>query len=345
MSESPLEDDQEIAENIQNNIFYEETTHDRVISILRTYKDQGFGYLDACTELCHVFLRMLERYSKQNVDMQVRSQRRARRKRKAEQSNDTNMDDDDDEGSETEDVVQAQRASSERKFDFTRFSTKFMTQKCIDTFVQFTRYFNDLDVEQLKRAHRFFYRVAFKLEMTVLLFRMDIIALFNRMMKGPEGLDPANPAYREWDELVRQLIKRLVRKLDQRPELAIELLFSKINATVHYLEYGYEKQTVSSNPQGPAELEVKPGMRGNEQIGVAVAVLVDQNKSNALAWVKGVLTSASSERRSWENEAAAVAARLAESSTDQNEENGPNQPAGDLSTSRAPSISSHPFFL
>src|SRR5882672_2887429 len=59
MSESALEDDQEIAENIQNRIFYEESTHDRIITILRSYKDQGFGYLDACTELSHVFLRML----------------------------------------------------------------------------------------------------------------------------------------------------------------------------------------------------------------------------------------------------------------------------------------------
>ncbi|KAI9715174.1 MAG: hypothetical protein M1812_006153 [Candelaria pacifica] len=343
MSDSPLEDDQEIAENIQNRIFYEEATHDRVISILRTYKDQGFGYLDACTELCHVFLRMLERYSKQNVDMQVRSKRRARRKKKAEENPDANNDDDDDEGSETEDVVQAQRASSERKFDFTRFSSKFMTQKCIDTYIQFTRYYNDLDTEQLKRAHRFFYRVAFKLEMTVLLFRVDIIALFNKMMKGPDGLEAAHPAYREWDELVRQLIKRLVRKLDQRPELAVEMLFSKINATVHYLEYGYEKQTVSSNPRAPAELEVKPGMGTDEQIGVAVSVLVDQNKSDALAWVKGVLASASSERQSWEDEAAAVAVRLAESSLDHDTESASlDQSTTEPSASRAPSIMIRP---
>ncbi|KAI9700825.1 MAG: Topoisomerase 1-associated factor 1 [Candelina mexicana] len=340
MSESPLEDDQEIAENILNRIFYEETTHDRVISILRSYKDQGFGYLDACTELSHVFLRMLERYSKQNVDLQVRSKRRARRKKKAEENTETNsFDDDDDEGSETEDVVQAQRASSERRFDFTRFSSKFMTQKCIDTFVQFTRYYNDLDTEQLKRAHRFFYRVAFKLEMTVLLFRVDIIALFNKMMKGCEAIEPANPAYKEWDELVQQLIKRLVRKLEQRPELAIELLFSKINATVHYLEYGYEKQTVSSIPRAPAELEVKPGMERNEQIGVAVSVLIDQNKSDALAWIKGVLASALSERQGWEGEAAAVSARLAESSVDQSVENATlDQHEGGPSNSRAPSI-------
>ena len=46
MCQSPLEEDQDIAENIQNRIFYEESTHDRVRAVLAGYKDQGLGYLD-----------------------------------------------------------------------------------------------------------------------------------------------------------------------------------------------------------------------------------------------------------------------------------------------------------
>lgn len=301
MAESPLEEDQEIAENIQNRIFYEETTHDRIIAIVRGYKDQGFGYLDSCTELSHVFLRMLERYSKENVDLQVRSRRRAR---KAAATKMRSSNDNDDEASEMEDVVEAERVSKERKFDFSRFSSKFMTQACIDTFVSFTKYYNDLNTEQLKRAHRFFYRVAFKQELSVMLFRLDIIALFNKMIKGPEGLDPAGNMYREWDELVRQLLKKMFKKLQQRPELAVELLFSKINSLVFYLEYGYEKETASSRPRPPAVLEVRGAMTRDEQIGVAVAVLYDE-KIDTVDWIAKILSSAASERQSWEAETAA----------------------------------------
>lgn len=304
MAESSLEEDQEIAENIQNRIFYEETTHDRIIAIVRGYKDQGFGYLDSCTELSQVFLRMLERYSKENVDLQVRSRRRARVKRKAAAKKPGSSNGTDDEASEMEDVVEAERVSKERKFDFGRFSSKFMTQACIDTFVSFTKYFNDLSTEQLKRAHRFFYRVAFKQELSVMLFRLDIISLFNRMIKGPEGLDPAGKMYGEWDELVRQLVKKMIKKLQQRPELAVELLFSKISSSVFYLEYGYEKQTTASRPRPPAVLEVRGAMTRDEQIGVAVAVLYDE-KIDAVDWVAKVLSSASSERQSWEAETAA----------------------------------------
>ena len=330
MSESPLEEDQEIAENIQNRIFYEETTHDRIIAILRGYKDQGFGYLDSCTELSHVFLRMLERYSRENVDLQVRSRRRARKSKKvaAKERGETN--DDEDQVSEMEDVAEAEKVSRERKFDFTRFSAKFMTQACVDTFVAFARYYNDLDTEQLKRAHRFFYRVAFKQELSVMLFRLDIIALFNKMIKGPEGLDTAGPTYKEWDELVRQLIKKLIKKLDQRPELAVELLFSKINSTTFYLEYGYEKQTVSSKPRPPAALEVRGSMTLEEQIGVVVAVMYD-DKLELVDWVNRVLTLAADERQSWEIE---DLARKAEAHTDLGSEDPPQAET----VSKAPSI-------
>ena len=305
MSESPLEEDQEIAENIQHRIFYEESTHDRIITILRGYKDQGFGYLNSGTELSHVFLRILERYSKENVDLQVRSRRRARKSKKAAaQQRDETNEDDEDQGSEMEDVAEAERASRERKFDFNRFSSKFMTQACIDTFVAFIKYYNDLDTEQLKRAHRFFYRVAFKQDLSVVLFRLDIIALFNNMIKGPEGLDTTGPIFKEWEELIRQLIKKLTRKLEQRPELFVELLFSKIKSTTFYLEYGYEKQTTSLKPRPPVTLEVRGSLPIEQQLGVIVAVL-HADKEEQLDWVINTLASAANERRSWEAEASA----------------------------------------
>ena len=298
MAESTLEEDQEIAENILNRIFYEETTHDQVVLILRGYKSQGFRYLDACTELSHVFLRMLENYSKENLDLQVRSKRRARRKKApAKQQNDNAAD----LGSEAEEIAEAQRMSRERKFDFSRFSSNFIHQSCVNTFVAFINYYKDLNQEQLKRAHRYFYRVAFKAEMSVMLFRIDIIALFHKITKGPDGLERTNPLFKEWEELSQQLFRRLIKKMKKRPELAVELLFSKINATTYYLEYGHEKQTVSSKPRPPAELEVKGSMTREEQIGVVIAAM-HKEKLDAIDFVKTALSAGRDERQSWEAE-------------------------------------------
>lgn len=307
MSESPLEEDQDIAENILNRIFYEEETHDRVANIARTYKDQGFGYLDSCTELTHNYIRILEQYSKQNVDLQVRSRRRVRRKKKAARDAGEEDDDNDIDESDAEDEARAERTTRERKFDFKRFASRFLSQGCVDTFVSFTAFFNDLKPPQLKRSHRFFHRVAFKQEMSVMLFRVDIIALLYKMIKGPEGLDPQASYFKEWDELVRQLIKKCIRKIQERPELIVELLFSKNNGTAHYLEYGYEKQTISAKPRAAAELEVKPGMEWEEQVGVVVGAMLDRNEGEHLQWLKSQLSPAESERRSWEGASLAIA--------------------------------------
>lgn len=335
MSESALEEDQEIAENIQNRIFYEESTHDRIVMILRSYKDQGFGYLDAVTELSHVFLRMLERYAKQNVDMQIRSKRRARKIKKKKAEKQGGEGEEEGNASETEDLQQAQKTVSERKFDFTRFAAKFVNQASVNTFVAFARYFSDLDTEQLKRAHRFFHRVAFKMELGVLLCRVDILQLFNKMMKGPGGLDPESPAYREWDDFIKHFFRQVVKRVQERPELVVEMLFSKIPATIFFLEHGFDKEVNTRAPRAPAELEVKPGMELPDQVGVAVGVLVNQSKSDHLRWVRDVLTSAAEERKAWEEAAEAQKALV----TDAEERpEGETVAEPDAETSKPPSI-------
>ena len=312
MSDSPLDEDQEIADNIQNRIFYEETTQDRVVTILRTYKDQNFSYLDACTDLVHVFLRMLERYAKENIDLQIRSRGRARKKKAAEKSASKSQDDDqqqDSEAEEDQEEANIQKLSRERKFEFTRFAAKFVTQPCVNTFVTFTTYYKDLSAEQLKRAHRYFYRVAFKQEMSVMLFRLDILSLFHRMIKGPEGLNTACEGFEEWQELAKQVFRRFIKKMQERPGLAVEVLFSKISSTAFYLENGYEKEAVVSTSRAPAELEVKGDTQVADQLAVVVAVL-SINDMDHVVFAEDAILASASERKAWEasNSARAIEA-------------------------------------
>jgi len=311
MSDSRNEENADIADNILSRLFYEETTHDAIANIVRSYKDQGFEYLDACTELTHTFLRILESYSKQNVDLQVRSRKRTRRKKKAAKAAEGDEDQADAEDDSADDERQAEKTSQERKFDFKRFATRFIPQGVVDTFVSFTKFYRDLDDSQLKRAHRYFHRVAFKQEMSVMLFRLDIIHLFYNMIKGPEPLEKNSSVYKDWDELARQVIRKCTKKLEERPVLFTELLFSKINSTAHFLEYGHEKQTISSNPRPAAQLEFKREVERDQQIAIVVGVLLDRNQTDHLEWMKKQLSEAESERRAWENaEKALEAERL-----------------------------------
>ncbi|KAK3326534.1 timeless protein-domain-containing protein [Apodospora peruviana] len=315
MTDSNNEDDQEIADNILSRLFYEEMTHDLIANIIRTHKDQGFEYLDACTELTHTFLRILEAYSKQNVDLQVRSRKRIRRKKKAAKAAVTGelaedgVEDDADESADDE--QDAEKTSQERKFDFKKFTQRFVPQGVVDTFVKFTKFYRDLDDSQLKRSHRYFHRVAFKQDMSVMLFRLDIIHLFYNMIKGPEPLDKNSAMFKEWEELAKQVIKKCVRKLEERPALFTELLFSKINSTAHYLEYGHDKQTITSNPRPAAELEFKGAVEQDQQVAIVVGVLLDKSQSDHLQWLKQQLSAAADERRAWEGAELAKAAEKA----------------------------------
>lgn len=88
--------------------------------------------------------------------------------------------------------------------------------------------------------------------------------------------------------------------MEERPALAVELLFSKIPSTMFYLEHGYEKEVEKKIPRAAAELEMKPGMELEQQLGVVVSILINQGKSDALAWAKDVLSSTAQERKAWE---------------------------------------------
>ncbi|PHH64942.1 hypothetical protein CDD81_3579 [Ophiocordyceps australis] len=298
MAESPNEQDEEIAENVLSRIFYEEATHDVIVNALKTYKDQGFDYLDAVTELLHHFVRILEAYSKQNVDMQIRSRRRARRsKAKAARDGQELADRDASEHDEAE----AQRLAKDRKFDFHRFASRISAQPVVDGFVAFAKYYGDLNEAQLKRLHRYFYRLAFKQDMSVMLLRVDIIHLLYNMVKGPQSLDKSMPSFKEWEELVKHILRKCFQKIDQRPQILVEMLFSKLPKTAFFLEFGYEKQTVASNRalKPAAELEFKFTEERHRQIAIVVGAMLDRNESEHIDWLKHILTNAETERRSW----------------------------------------------
>lgn len=303
MAESKDDEDQEIAENIQSRIFYEEATHDRIVQILRGYTTQGLAYLDAITECVHVFVRMLERYSKQNADLTIRSKRRARKKKQQEQSS-TDAQDDADEVAEEE--REAFRAVSERKFDFARFSAKFLSQGCVNTFISMLSFYRDLLPAQLKRCHRYLYRLTFKQELAILVFRVDILQLLHKIVKGPEGLDPKDECFKDWQQLVQQIFRKCIKWVERESEgtgwkemTVVEMLFSKVSSSMFYLQNGYEKVVERRTPRAPAELELKRSLEEGKRLSVAASLMIDKGKSDALKWVKSELQRAADERQAW----------------------------------------------
>ncbi|KAK5137547.1 hypothetical protein LTR08_008527 [Meristemomyces frigidus] len=313
MAASAAEEDREIAENIQNRIFYEEATHDRIVAILRGYSTQGFAYLDTVTECVHVFVRMLERYSKANADLQIRSKRRARKKQQQrqqqQQSRRRNPLDDDDDGEhsdpeEASDAREAAQAVAERRFDFARFAAKFSSQPCLQAFLTFLSHYADLTPAQLKRCHRYLYRLAFKHERAIFLFRVDVLRLLHGMVQGPAAMSADAEGYAEWEVLVRQVFRRCVRWVEReqvgwRGMCVVEMLFSKVGERVFYLEKGYEEVVERRAGRAPAELEFRGGGEEGGRVAVVVSLMGEVGKGDAVEWVKRELERAAVEREAW----------------------------------------------
>jgi replication fork protection complex subunit Tof1/Swi1 len=141
-----------------------------------------------------------------------------------------------------------------------------------------------------------------------MLFRVDILHLLNKLIKGPGGLPLALENFKEWEQLIQQIFRQCFKWMDRPTEgqgwkeaAVVEMLFSKIPNSIHYLQNGYEKVVQKRAPRPPAELEVKASVPTEQRVAVAVSIIIEQAKSDFLDWVKKRLAEAADERKAWED--------------------------------------------
>ncbi|KAL2887811.1 Topoisomerase 1-associated factor 1 [Ceratocystis lukuohia] len=325
--DSKSDADIEIADNILSRLFYEEDTQELLATILRTYNGQGLEYLDVTIELVHNFTHLLSAYSSQNQDMQVRAKKAIRRnnkKKPKKQTRNVVIEDDDGNpvpsqdmegtdgimqeadaeglsGSEEDgDEATAHKVTQDRKFDFQKFLHRFSSQAIVDAYVTYTSFYQELNNDQLKRAHRYFFRLGFKQDLLVMMYRVDILNLFYEMIKGQRPLSTALPVFTDWKELSKRVFRKCTQKLEERPELFVELLFSKTSTMAFFIEHGYAKKTVSTaKPRPAAELEFRYTDNLEDQIRFLVRILYSQGKHAEVKWLSETLDEAISVRKAW----------------------------------------------
>jgi replication fork protection complex subunit Tof1/Swi1 len=80
----------------------------------------------------------------------------------------------------------------------------------------------------------------------------------------------------------------------------IEMLFSKIGNTVFYMQNGYDRVVEKAIPRPPAELDFKASIKDEQKVGVAVGAMLENNKADAVSWVRDEVKRAAEEREAWE---------------------------------------------
>jgi replication fork protection complex subunit Tof1/Swi1 len=136
---------------------------------------------------------------------------------------------------------------------------------------------------------------------------VDILLLFHRLIKGPEGLSPDIPGFKEWEQLVQQVFRRCVKWVSRDTEgegwkemCMIEMLFSKMGNTVFYMQNGYDRVVEKTMPRPPAELDFKANITEEQKVGGAVGVMLENNKAADVSWVREEVTRAADEREAFE---------------------------------------------
>ncbi|KAK6341758.1 Topoisomerase 1-associated factor 1, variant 2 [Orbilia brochopaga] len=288
MMQSENTEEKSVAENTLSRLFYEETLQELIVAVLRSGRKQSVQYLDTVTEMTHVYLRSLEKYSKSHADMVVKS-KRTTGPRDAEK--DHHGSDDDAEGS-------TQSHPTEKQFDFLKCESKFLSQSSLESFLDFLGYYRELQPSQIKRCIAFLHRVFVKRETTVGLFRARTILLLHRLAKETELLS----GYSDVVTFVKYFSRQLARKLNECPVLFVELLFPKSTKTAYFLQHGKDREFERKRTRLPSALEFGPDLSRETRIAVALSLVIqDEACSNQLPWIESVMQIALEERKRWQS--------------------------------------------
>lgn len=249
MSASNIEADRDIAENMVSRLFYEETTLEMISRLPNVIRKAHMLLQQGCCDLIYVVLKILETFSKQGK-LFVKQKKRRRRSKANRQFTDTSSrkrkhgSEDDDEDSEIDehpaDKLARSTAASERAFEFARFESRFLTQNCVDMFCQVLSNYAELSDSQIKRVISFFHRVFFKDEQEILLFRLDFVNLLYKCLDPKRGIPASRSSREDVEQFMKHFTRRLIRNLKERPAYFVEILFTKMVGSLHFLKYGYD---------------------------------------------------------------------------------------------------------
>lgn len=81
MSQSSIEEDTEVSEILQNQLYYNGDILDASLQVVAGYTTQSLGYLESIVHFAYVLLRMLDKYSKNKTFMFMRKRKASRKKR------------------------------------------------------------------------------------------------------------------------------------------------------------------------------------------------------------------------------------------------------------------------
>ncbi|OJT12212.1 Topoisomerase 1-associated factor 1 [Trametes pubescens] len=302
--QSAEEDVADAARTLQQQIVYNGEVLDIAFESVRTYKEgtQSLAYLDAGVHLAYALLRMLERWGKRQGkgEMYVRKKAKPKKRRGAKST---------EEGEGVPDVEEEPQQEEEEEvvnetmFTFDQFEQRFVHVDVTRTLlVYLARYKEFSSPEQMKRVVSMMHRQAVRHKAEGLYFMVSTMYLFKQIMADEKSL-PKDQPYKDLTALITFILRKFFKAIAEDSFVIVEAFFPKNRG--HWKQFSsIELDQVGPRPEGPrfddrfpVDVTVKKGYSLSDQIGIAIAALVEKDQRSLVEWTKQILSLAIAHRR------------------------------------------------
>ncbi|KAK4685899.1 replication fork protection complex subunit TIMELESS/Tof1/Swi1, partial [Tremellales sp. Uapishka_1] len=299
MSTSPDEEDVEVAEILQNQLYYNGDILESSLDVISKYKDQSIAYLDSVVHFAFVLLRMLEKYSKNKSFMFVRKKRAARTRRKKAADNPANSNPVPEEYVDEEGDAEPDRDApsyAEHAFTFTNFERRFAQEHVVNTLLTYLgRYREFEEADQLKRIVGLMHRQVVKSQAEGLYFRVTALHLFRQILDEQQSL-PKGDAQKDLVQLINFILRKFFKKASEDPFLIVEALAPKSRGRWKELssyrsdegsdeEIGVGAKKSAKDKSMELEFKKNKKLSWSQQMGVVVSLLVQDSHEDWIHWV------------------------------------------------------------
>ncbi|KWU43381.1 timeless-domain-containing protein, partial [Rhodotorula sp. JG-1b] len=291
----------DVAEILQNKLYYEAETLDMVVGLITKYNAQSYKYLDSVINLAYTLLRMLEKYSKSKAYMYVRKKRagraaNARKKKKRESGSALHR---------IEYVAESSALSfGEHAFQFEKFEQRFADESVLPTYLIYLEAYKTFrSPEQLKRIVSLLHRQAIKAKSDALFFKPTVLELFKRLLDDRDIAEAREGPKVDLRKLIEYILRRFFKAVQDHPALLLECFFPKSRSQLGKMRLGEadpfadsDDDTLIYKAKKVGEVEVEPGFSHTQQIGIAMACLIEDGKQRLIDFVKDQLALVSAAR-------------------------------------------------
>ncbi|GAA5935882.1 Tof1p [Sporobolomyces koalae] len=303
---SGIPDHIDVAEILQNKLYYEAETLDMVLTVLTKYTNQSYKYLDSTITLAYTLLRMLEKFSKSKAYMYVRKKKAGRAGKKKSKAGDENGEDGLGLGhdEEEEEIERGTVSFGEHAFQFEKFEQRFADEAVLATcMIYLESYKSFKSPEQMKRIVALMHRQAIKAKSEGLFYKPTVLELFKRILEDSDIASARQGPNVDLRKLIEYILKKFFKAVREHPLLLLECFYPKTKTQLGKMRLGETDPYASSDDDTPAyrakkigEVEVEPGFSHTQQIGIAITCLIETGKLPLIETLQDQLRRASGDR-------------------------------------------------